>query len=185
MTSPEPDPEALRRASQSGDAAAHRALLNHISGRLRSYFRNRLRRAGAGTDEAEDLVQDTLLVLHTKRHTYDGSSPVLAWTYGIARYKLIDYLRANARALRHIQIDEVDDLADEHDAFSAVDTSRELHKALARLPRHYRLPIEYVKIQGLSIAEAAARIGMSDAAVKIGIHRGMKRLAVVLSEARP
>lgn len=172
------------RASQAGDAPAHRALLLHLSVRLRSYFRNRLRRSGAGADDAEDLVQDTLLVLHTKRHTYDGSAPVLAWAYGIARYKLIDHLRLNAKALRMVQIDEVDDLADE-DKYEAVDTSRELHRALAALPRHFRLPIEYVKIEGLSIAEAAARIGMSDAAVKIGIHRGMKKLAAALLEARP
>ncbi len=180
----EPDLETLMRASQSGDAEAHRVLLQHVSVRLRSYFRNRLRRSGAGPDDAEDLVQDTLLVIHTKRHTYDGSSPVLAWIYGIARYKLIDHLRLNARALRNVQIDEMDDLADV-DRYEAVDTSRELHRALETLPRHFRLPIEYVKIEGLSIAEAAARIGMSDAAVKIGIHRGMKKLAALLSEARP
>lgn len=185
MTSTEPDLDQLMRASQSGDAAAHRQLLQHLSVRLRAYFRGRLRRCGVGVDEAEDLVQDTLLVLHTKRHTYDGSAPVLAWSYGIARYKLIDHLRANSRALRHVGIDEVvDDLPGE-DGFAAVDTARELHRALATLPRHFRLPIEYVKIEGLSIAEAAARIGMSDAAVKVGIHRGMKRLAAALSEARP
>lgn len=184
MTSSEPDLDALMRAGQAGDAEAHRALLQHVSTRLRSYFRNKLRRSGAGLDEVEDLVQDTLLVLHTKRHTYDGSAPVLAWTYGIARYKFIDHLRLNARSLRNVHIDDVDDLADE-DRYAAVDTSRELHRALAKLPRHFRLPIEYVKIEGLSIAEAAARIGMTDAAVKIGIHRGMKKLAAALSEARP
>ncbi len=184
MTGPEPDLDALMRASQSGDARAHRALLQHLSVRLRSYFRSRLRRCGAGPDQAEDLVQDTLLALHTRRHTYDGSAPVLAWTYGIARYKLADHLRLHARTMRNVHIDEVDDLADE-DRYAAADTSRELHRALATLPQKLRLPIEYVKIEGLSIAEAAARMGMSDAAVKIGIHRGMKKLAAVLSEARP
>lgn len=183
MTSPDDDLDALMRAGQAGNADAHRRLLKQLAVRLRIYFRRNLRRCGAGTDDAEDLVQDTLLVLHTKRATYDGSAPVLAWTYGIARYKLLDHLRANTRALRNVQLEEAGELADE-DRFDAVDTSRELHRALANLPRQFRLPIEYVKIEGLSIAEAAVRIGITDAAVKIGIHRGMKRLAAALSEVR-
>ena len=41
-----------------------------------------------------------------------------------------------------------------------------------------RLPIVHVKLEGLSVAEAAARTGMSESAVKVGIHRGLKRLAL-------
>ncbi|MFG1300726.1 sigma-70 family RNA polymerase sigma factor [Xanthobacter sp. V3C-3] len=184
MPEPEADLEHLMSRGQAGDAEAHRALLRHLAVRLRRYFHGQLRRTGAPAADAEDLVQDTLLAIHTRRHTYDGSAPVLAWTFGIARYKLIDHLRASARTRREIHIDEVDDLAAD-DPFQPVDTARELHRALETLPSRFRLPIEYVKLEGLSIAEAAARIGISDSAVKIGIHRGMKRLAVALSEARP
>lgn len=184
MPDTEDDLEQLMRRGQAGDGEAHRALLRHLAGRLRRYFRGQLRRTGAPAADAEDLVQDTLLALHTHRHTYDGSAPVMAWTFGIARYKLIDHLRASARTWRDVPIDAMEELAAD-DPFQPVDTARELRRALEMLPSRFRLPIEYVKLEGLSIAEAAARIGISDAAVKIGIHRGMKRLAVALSEARP
>lgn len=184
MTTTDVDFERLMRASQAGDGAAHKELLHHVSARLRGYFRRQLTRTGFGAHEAEDLVQDALLAIHTKRHTYDGSAPVMAWCYGIARYKLMDFLRANGRALKSLPIEAAETLPDE-DQYETIDTARELRRALASLPRHFRLPIEYVKMEGLSIAEAALRAGMSDAAVKVGIHRGMKKLAVLLSEARP
>lgn len=183
MTIAAVDFERLMQASQTGDGAAHRALLHHLSGRLRGYFRRQLTRSGFGADEAEDLVQDTLLAIHTKRHTYNGSAPVLAWSYGIARYKLLDFLRANGRARASLPIEAAEAMPAE-DAYADVDTARELRQALQSLPRHFRLPIEYVKMEGLTISEAATRSGMSDAAVKVGIHRGMKKLAVLLAGAR-
>ena len=70
-----------------GDAAAYKALLSKLSGHLRAYFRGRLARLGRGVVEAEDLVQETLIGPHTRRHTYDRSQPFTPWAYAIARYK--------------------------------------------------------------------------------------------------
>ena len=85
--------KALMMSGLDGDATAHRALLERLSGHLRSYYQGRLSRIGRGTSEAEDLLQEALLAIHTRRHTYDPAELFTPWAYAIARYKLIDYLR--------------------------------------------------------------------------------------------
>ena len=60
-------------------------LLTQVSGRLRAYFMTRLAHAGLGAVESEDLVQEVLIAVHTRRHTYDPSQPFTPWLYGIAR----------------------------------------------------------------------------------------------------
>jgi RNA polymerase sigma-70 factor (ECF subfamily) len=83
----------LMLAGLDGDARAHRALLTVLSSHLRGYFKRRLARIGCEAD-AEDLVQETLMAIHTRRHTYDRTQPLTPWVYAIARYRLIDGLRA-------------------------------------------------------------------------------------------
>src|SRR5690242_11025299 len=78
-------------ASLAGDAAAYRGLLDDLAVQLRGYFRKRL--AAPLAADAEDLVQETLLALHSRRTTYDQARPFTAWVHAIARYKLTDHLR--------------------------------------------------------------------------------------------
>src|SRR5437879_7712088 len=92
-------------ASLGGDAASYRLLLDRLSGRLRAYFKGKLARVGRGATEAEDLVQEVLLAIHLKRHTYDVGEPFTPWVHTIARYKLIDYLR-RTRSTASVPLDE-------------------------------------------------------------------------------
>ena len=167
---------ALLLLALAGDNEAYAQFLTGSGARLRAYFRRRLI---AFPDDVEDLVQETLLALHNQRHTYRPAQPVTAWLHAIARYKLIDSLRArSARAVVEVPFDD-DDGAE---AFAdsepmAAEARRDLLQLLAALPDRFRLPIVHVKLEGLSVAEAAQRCGMSESAVKIGIHRGLKRLA--------
>ena len=157
----------------AGDAAAYHAFLKELSGFLRAYLRRRLARI---PDDVEDLVQETLLAVHNQRHTYDAAQPVTAWVHAIARYKMVDLLRRRAgREALHEPLDEEALFA--ASATDAGDARRDLAVLLAELPDRHRLPILHVKIEGLSIAEAARRTGMSESAVKVGIHRGLKALA--------
>jgi RNA polymerase sigma-70 factor, ECF subfamily len=157
-----------------GDGAAYHAFLSDLTAHLRAFFRKRLARI---PDEAEDLVQETLLAVHNQRHTYDPGQPLTAWVHAIAKYKLIDLLRRRARS------DALTDpLDDELDVLAASDTGaaearRDLAKLLAELPDRQRLPIVHVKVEGLSVAETAQLTGMSESAVKVGVHRGLKALA--------
>ena len=161
----------------AGDNGAYTQFLTGSGARLRAYFGRRLT---AYPDEVEDLVQETLLAIHNRRHTYRPQQPVTAWLHAIARYKLIDALRARStRAAINLPLDEgvADAFADE--APAAAESRRDLLELLARLPDLFRLPIMHVKLEGLSVAEASARSGMSESAIKVGIHRGLKRLAAM------
>src|SRR5438105_8532345 len=97
--------KALMVASLGGDAASYRSLLDRLSSRLRAYVKGKLARFGRGATEAEDLVQEALLAIHLKRHTYDTGEPLTPWVHTIARYKLIDYLR-RTRTAASVPFDE-------------------------------------------------------------------------------
>src|SRR5689334_3427420 len=87
---------ALMRRCLAGDQRAYGVFLSAVARHMLAYFKRRL-----GSDfvaDAEDLVQETLLALHTRRATYDTARPVTAWLHGIARYKLIDFLRRRSSA---------------------------------------------------------------------------------------
>src|SRR5512141_1365425 len=93
MAATEAQLRGLMRAGLRGDTAAYRALLGRLSANLRGYYKGRLARIGRSATEAEDLVQESLLAIHTRRHTYDPGEALTPWVYAIARYKLIDHLR--------------------------------------------------------------------------------------------
>lgn len=180
MRSDEPELRALMLAGLAGDAGAHKTLLARLSGSLRAYFKAQFARIGRSAADAEDLVQETLISLHTRRHTYDRSQLLTPWVYAIARYRLIDYLRRTKASVSDVPLEEANELLAEHDA-AVVDSSLDLDSLLARLTPKARQAIQYVKIDGLSVREAAARSGMSESAVKVSVHRGLKALAALVN----
>lgn len=165
-----------------GDAAAYQAFLQAMSAHLRAFFK---RRMASLPDDIEDLVQETLLALHNQRHTYHRGQPLTSWAHAIARYKLIDLfrLRGGREALH-------DPLDDDLQVFASSDTDasdarRDLGRLLEQLPDHQRLPIVHMKLGGLSVMETAAATGMSESAVKVGVHRGLKALAALIGRKGP
>ncbi len=159
--------------SLAGDAAAYRIFLDELTRHLRAYLRKRL---GGLPDEVEDLLQELLLAVHNKRHTYDPKQPLTVWVQAIARYKLVDLLRRRSRAdVRTDPLDEDDQVF--ATANDAAEAQYDVAKLLRGLPDRQRLPILYVKIEGASVTDTAVRTGMSKSAVKVGIHRGLKALA--------
>ena len=179
------DRQVLLRASEdrlrgllvrglAGDARAYHEFLRDLSAHLRAFLRRRLVHL---PDDVEDLVQESLLAVHNKRHTYDPDQPLTAWVHAIAKYKLVDLLRR--RATHDLLNDPLDD---DLDVFSSADAEpaearRDLAKLLEQLPDRQRLPIIRVKLEGLSVVETARVTGMSESAVKVGVHRGLKVLA--------
>jgi len=178
------DEERLRELlvrGLAGDGDAYRSFLTELSGRMRAFLRRRLTRL---PDEVEDLLQETLLAVHNQRHTYLPDQPVTAWAHAIARYKLIDFLRRRSRT--DMLTDPLDDEAElfARDEVEAADAQRDLATLLHQLPDRQRLPIVYVKLEGLSVIEAASKAGMSVSAVKVGVHRGLKALASKVRNSR-
>lgn len=165
----------------AGDAGAYHAFLRELSGYLRAFLRRRLAKL---PDDVEDIVQETLLAVHNQRHTYDAGQPLTAWVHAIAKYKLVDHLRR--RRNRDLLTDSLEDggemlLAAEDESAQA---RRDIGKLLEQLPDRHRLPIVHVKLQGLSVVEAARITGMSESAIKVGVHRGLKALAAKMREGQ-
>ncbi|MDX2277220.1 MAG: sigma-70 family RNA polymerase sigma factor [Hyphomonadaceae bacterium] len=168
---------ALLLQGLSGDEGAHRAFLTAAAAALRAYFRNRLR---GRAEDAEDLVQETLVALHTRRDSYDPAYPLTAWLYAIARYRLIDFLR-RAKRRDHASLDDVE-LGEADPEYEASDARRDVSALLERLPEKQRNAIRMVKLEEQSVRDAAIALGLSESDVKISIHRGLKTLMRLMGQ---
>ena len=162
----------LMHAALDGDEAAYRTLLAELSRHLRPYFARRL--SAAHASHAEDLVQETLLAVHTRRMTYDRERPFTSWLHAIAHHKFVDHVRRHA-------IRPTVPLEDDAPVF-AVDNSaqaadrHDVDVVLGQVPERTADLIRQTRIDGASVAEAAARHGISETAAKVSIHRGLKTL---------
>ncbi len=166
----------LMLASLAGDARSYAILLNDVAKHLRFYFLRRL--SEAHKSDADDLVQETLMALHSKRATYEPDRPFTAWLHAIAQYKLIDHFRRN-RIRVTVPLDDAEDLipADYSDPTS---DRMDVESLLQSVPEKSRELIYRTKIEGQSIAEVAISTGLSQSAVKVSIHRGVKAIAAKL-----
>lgn len=165
---------ALLVQGLAGDEAAYRDFLQASATHLRAFLRRRLSR---WPHEVEDLLQESLLAIHNQRMTYDPSAPLTAWLYAIAKYKLIDWLRRHVRREMHN-----DPLDDENELFSTADADaneaqRDLATLLELLPEQQRAAIMHTKVDGWSVRETAIALKISEASVKVAVHRGLKTLA--------
>ena len=182
MQTPEVELRALMLAGLAGDAAAYRLLLETLQKQLAAWFRRRL---AGDPSEVDDLVQESLIAIHTRRATYDRTQYFTAWTYAIARHKLIDHFRRRGRAMT-IPVEDSGLFVPDESA--GVESRLDVERALAALPIATQSLIRDIKLRELSNAEAAAARGMSETAVKVAVHRGLKKLAAILRaepEKRP
>jgi RNA polymerase sigma factor (sigma-70 family) len=165
----------LMAHAQSGDQGAYRRLLEEIAPYVRSLAVKYHRDPG----DIEDSVQDVLLTVHAIRDTYDPTRPFGPWLAAIANRRIIDRLRRWRRSTARETA-----LTDEHDTFAAPEANyqgmlsdeRALREAIERLPQGQRYAIRLLKLQEMSLTEAAAASGMSVAALKVATHRAMKKL---------
>ena len=175
MQSSEADLKALMLAGLAGDAPAYRVLLDTLQRQLAVYFRRRL---GSNEAEVDDLVQESLIAIHTRRGTFDRTQLFTAWTYAIARHKLVDHFRRRGRSAT-VPIE--DSLAlFVKDESASVDARYDIERALKMLPSATQALIRDIKLREFSNAEAAAARGMTETAVKVAVHRGLKKLSGLL-----
>jgi RNA polymerase sigma-70 factor (ECF subfamily) len=160
----------------AGDEAAHAELLERLARRFRAYFRRRLNAEAA----TEDLVQETLIAIHVRRDSYDPGQPLTAWVYAIARYKLIDHFRRERRSAGHMPIEDIEGLFSEEAADASM-PSRDVAALLDQLPEPQATAIRLTKLEELSVREAAERIGMTEGALKVSVHRGIRKLAALVA----
>jgi RNA polymerase sigma factor (sigma-70 family) len=166
------------RAERRGDAIAYERLLREIAELLRSVVRSRLTRYGLGAHHAEDVVQEVLIGIHTKRHAWDASRPFMPWLLAIVHYKFVDTVRRLKReSSRRVEID-FEAWADLFEAPTA-DTERDmmdLTRQLSGLPRGQQAVVQALAIEGTSVRATAQRLKTSEGAVRVTFHRALARL---------
>ncbi len=161
--------DLLRRAN-GGDRAAYAAFLTEAAPVIRNIVRARY---PGGADEVEDVVQEVLLAIHAKRHTWREADPVTPWLYAIARYKTVDVLRKRRGGVA-VPIDDVAEVLP--DDTGDVTAAGDLGRLLAEIDDRSAGIVRAVGIEGRSAGEVGARLGMSEGAVRTAYHRAMTRL---------
>ena len=168
----------LMRSANAGDSVAYHRLLKSVTPVLRAAARRGLARAGQAVDQAEDIVQDILLAVHLKRHTWDVNAPFAPWLFAIARNKLIDALRRRGRRV-FVNIDDfAETLADQPVAGTASPSEVAAH--LKALPARQREVLQSIAVESASIRDTAMKFPMSEGAVRVALHRGLASLTAKL-----
>jgi RNA polymerase sigma-70 factor (ECF subfamily) len=164
----------LMRAANRGDASAYQRVLAELAPVLRAIV-SRGSSCGSGSADVEDVVQDILLAIHLKRHTWDERRPLLPWVRAIARNKFVDNLRKRDRHVRVPLDDIAERLADTRsfDDTSGIDVSR----MLATLKKRQRQIVQAISIEGTSASQIAGRLAMTEGAVRVALHRALHSLA--------
>jgi RNA polymerase sigma-70 factor (ECF subfamily) len=178
---PETDWSVLMAKSQAGDQRSYRLLLTGVT----PYLRSLAHRFGLTGADIEDAVQDVLLTVHSIRHTYDPDRPFAPWLTAVARHRLLDYLRRRARRSgRETELTEFHEtsLAAETNHQEAAGEAGRLHAAIAALPEGQRRALEMVKLREMSLKEASDASGQSETALKVAVHRAVRRLRTILGE---
>jgi RNA polymerase sigma-70 factor (ECF subfamily) len=170
----------LMRSAMSGDDAAYHRLLKSVTPVLRAAARRGLVRAGQPVDQSEDIVQDILLAVHLKRHTWDTNAPFAPWLFAIARNKLIDALRRRGRRI----FVNIDDFAETIASEPAPETApaSEVAVQLQSLPARQREVLQSIAVEAASIKDTAAKLAISEGAVRVALHRGLASLTAKLGE---
>ena len=168
--------QRLMIAAQTGDQRSYAALLRELT----PFVRILARRHHADATIIEDIVQETLLCLHRVRRTYEPGRPVEPWIATIARARAIDALRARKRRapFEHALPDDLANTAAPSDDKIAVGS--DIVIAIERLPPGQRAAVRMVKLDEMSLAEAAKASGQSVSAIKSLLHRAMVTMRTML-----
>ncbi len=168
--------ELLRQAN-AGDRAAYVAFLKEISPVLRGVIKAR---SGGRPEESEDILQNVLIAIHEKRHTWRDTEPVTAWLYAITRYKTVDALRKLGRNQTAAFDGEESDVVDD----SVIDptAARDLEQLLGQLDDTAATIVRQIKLQGLTAEEVGAQLNMTPGAVRVSLHRAMTRLSATVHD---
>jgi RNA polymerase sigma-70 factor, ECF subfamily len=169
------------RAGLAGDAAAYRMLLVEITPFVRMVVRRSFHRGGLATVEIEDIVQDVLLAVHLKRHTWDPALPLAPWLGAVTRHKTIDALRRGGARI----IVPIDDLAEVLAEPAPAEPSHgDAERMLAALPEKQRRIVQAMTLDERSAADIGGELGMSEGAVRVALHRALRFLAGRFGAAR-
>lgn len=164
------------RAAMNGDTEAYHQFLVAVTPHLRAMAKRRCRQFGAEAVEVEDIVQEVLLAVHTKRGTWDRTRPIGPWLSAIVRNKLIDSLR---RRNRHggLPIDDFTETLAAEERQETVTDRLDTERVLALLKPQQRDIVRSIAIDGSGVRDTAERLGMTEGAVRVALHRALRFLS--------
>jgi RNA polymerase sigma-70 factor (ECF subfamily) len=166
------------RAALAGDEIAYRQLLEALAAHLRAFVRYRIGSTAGGGVEVEDIVQETLLAIHLKRHTWRPSDPLGPWVGAIARNKFIDVLRRRGRR-GEVPLDDLPEIENPAESMDA-DATSDVLRLMSGLAERQRRIVNLMAIEGHTARSAAAQLGMTEGAVRVALHRSLRQLAGTL-----
>lgn len=164
------------RAALAGNEAAYRELLRDIGSWLRVRVRSRLQPHQSDGIDPEETVQEALLAIHLKRHTWRSSDPITPWVAAIARNKLVDQLRRRNRRAE-VSIEDLAEGALDGLAQAESGAGHDVERILESLDARHKAIVQLVAIEGHSSRDAAARLGISEGALRVALHRCLRGLA--------
>lgn len=169
----------LMARAQDGDASAYHRLLEEMTPYLRALAARRF----AHPQDLDDCVQDILLTVHAMRASYDPARPFAPWLVALANRRVVDVIRRKARQLRreHPADERYESYADPDQSSERSAENAGLEAALATLPAGQQQALRLLKLEELSLKEAAQRSGQSIAALKVATHRALKSLRARLT----
>ncbi len=173
----EPDDQhdwaSLLRAANRGDRVAYARFLRDVAPVLRGIVRARGHRLGH--EACEDVLQEVLLAIHLKRHSWREDAPLRPWLFAVTRYKIVDAFRARGQ-----RVDlPIEDFADLLPAEPAPDPTErhDMERMISHLDPRSAEIVRAVGMRGETMAEAGSRLRMSEGAVRVALHRALRKLA--------
>lgn len=166
-----------------GDKIAYERFLEKAATMIRGYLFNSMSAATRSAEKAEDLVQDVLVTIHRKKHLYRADMPILPWLFAIARYRLIDHVRAEKRRPSLVAWEEDFDPADPAPLSLSVEQAFDLEQLLEGISARQREILLLAKVDRVPLAEIAERFDISLSAVKVTIHRALRKIRKSLARA--
>jgi len=182
MPMPESDEQRwslLMASAQAGNASDYRQLLEELAQVIQNFLRSRF----GNYDFIEDCVQEALIAIHQARHTYDAKRPFRAWLFAIVRNKAIDFFRqqrTRAKAYDHYHREH--EILSQPVSHNVSQSEISAGRLLESLSAQHREVLVLTKVMGFSIAETAEKLGVSESAVKVRVHRAVRKLQQLLEK---
>jgi RNA polymerase sigma-70 factor (ECF subfamily) len=160
--------------AQNGDETAYRTLLAEISGPIKSFCQKKVGFLGV----TDDVVQEGLIAIHRARHTFIPGRKFSPWMWAVVRYSMIDYLRSHSRFTKLEDLSQFENVIPMQEQTTPAEKENQasLLSVMNELPEKYREVLHLTKIEGRSVKEVSAALGVSESAVKVRTLRGIELL---------
>jgi RNA polymerase sigma-70 factor (ECF subfamily) len=127
--------------------------------------------------DVEDIIQETLLAIHLKRHTWDTSKPLGPWVMAISQNKIVDAFRRRGRKF-YVPLEFVAETLEAPASESHLER-HDVSMLLKKLKPREQYVVTSIALEEASISDTASALGLSEGAARVLLHRTLKKLAAL------